>query len=344
MQMLISTEELASLKSRDLVPLKCKQCGKIFYKPKNQVLVYIKYPNKNRGNYCCTLCNYKNKITSIKTNCKNCQKEIIKEQNTIKKSKNKNFFCSSSCAAKYNNKFRIKYKWTDQQKSNFSKKLKAIKQENPFLRNLICCVCGKHFKNKTIKKTCSEICKDKHLSLVSYKECKNNINDGHELTCEFCNCVFVSKSIRKTCNKSCYKQLISKKISLYLKTNRNHIKGPHKQSFMESSFENWLIKNNIKRGLHGYLTEVHFWNKNTKKNGFIDFIFPKRKLIIELDGSHHLKRIDLDLLRDSYLKSKGWNIIRISQKEYIKKIKINKISELLSIPIRDRTEITRLEI
>ena len=34
MQLQISLEELATYKSRQLVPLKCEQCGKIFYKTK----------------------------------------------------------------------------------------------------------------------------------------------------------------------------------------------------------------------------------------------------------------------------------------------------------------------
>jgi very-short-patch-repair endonuclease len=85
---------------------------------------------------------------------------------------------------------------------------------------------------------------------------------------------------------------------------------------MERSLEEWLNKQGLHRGYNGYLTEVHFYNPNTKKNGFADFVLAKYKLIIELDGTHHIKRKKLDDVRDAYLKSRGWNVYRIPIAEY----------------------------
>lgn len=92
-----------------------------------------------------------------------------------------------------------------------------------------------------------------------------------------------------------------------------------------------MIKHGFDRGIKGYLTEIHFINKDNGKNGWIDFIFPKLKIVIELDGTHHIKRQHLDKIRDDYLTGKGYHVIRISIKEYKNKSKIKEVKELLGI-------------
>ena len=88
-------------KSRDLLPIKCKQCNKIFYKPKNQIQRVLFGINKNRLKYCSKKCQNTSKIKKIIVECKQCNKKFDKQLNQIKKSKNN--FCSKSCAAIYNN-------------------------------------------------------------------------------------------------------------------------------------------------------------------------------------------------------------------------------------------------
>jgi very-short-patch-repair endonuclease len=154
----------------------------------------------------------------------------------------------------------------------------------------------------------------------------------YNLICVECNNEFTTiHKNNKTCSKRCKNIQNSKSSSEWLRLNRSHIKGPRIQSYLESSFEAWLISNNILRGLHGYLTEVYFYNKLTKKNGWADFVFPKLKLIIELDGTHHVKRKHLDDIRDGYLSSKGWKVVRISYKEYQSKCRVSEILQLLHI-------------
>ena len=41
-----------------------------------------------------------------------------------------------------------------------------------------------------------------------------------------------------------------------------------------------------------------------------DFCAPRKKLIIELDGSQHLEQKEYDLERTTYLKSQGYKVIR----------------------------------
>ena len=87
-------------KSRDLLPLKCKQCNKIFYKPKNQIQAAL-ISKKNNIVYCSHSCQSDNKRKEIIIQCKQCNKRVVKKANQVKLYKNN--FCSSSCSAKYNN-------------------------------------------------------------------------------------------------------------------------------------------------------------------------------------------------------------------------------------------------
>jgi very-short-patch-repair endonuclease len=48
-------------------------------------------------------------------------------------------------------------------------------------------------------------------------------------------------------------------------------------------------------------------------------VFEDKKLIVELDGNQHLKSIEADKIRDSYLSSLGYNVLRISHDEFKKR-------------------------
>ena len=49
----------------------------------------------------------------------------------------------------------------------------------------------------------------------------------------------------------------------------------------------------------------------------VDFCCEKKRLVIELDGSHHATEPQLlkDILRDRYLKNKGYQILRVWSSE-----------------------------
>ena len=88
--------------------------------------------------------------------------------------------------------------------------------------------------------------------------------------------------------------------------------GRGKKSYMELYFENWLLRNKIE----GWEYDKHFWNEDIKKNYFADFCFEDKRLIIELDGTQHKNTIEADAIRDEYLRSIGYFVIRISYKEF----------------------------
>jgi very-short-patch-repair endonuclease len=112
------------------------------------------------------------------------------------------------------------------------------------------------------------------------------------------------------------KQKMSLARTLYLKNkdNRKNL-GRHKKSWMEATFEEYLIKNDI----CGWVSEKHFWSENLRKNFYVDFIFEDHKLIIELDGTQHLKTKELDEIRDSWFESIGYKVIRIDVYEFKKR-------------------------
>jgi very-short-patch-repair endonuclease len=52
----------------------------------------------------------------------------------------------------------------------------------------------------------------------------------------------------------------------------------------------------------------------------VDFVCFKKKLIIELDGSQHIDNNEQDNIRDNWLKSQGFTILRFWNNEVIKNI------------------------
>lgn len=106
MKLLIELPELNAGSSRSLFPLECEKCGKIFQGKKNDILNVLKNPKRNTLKYCSLDCFYGSKITKIQCECKQCKKVFEKTASQAKK--HPNHFCSSSCAAKYNNAHKTK--------------------------------------------------------------------------------------------------------------------------------------------------------------------------------------------------------------------------------------------
>ena len=103
---LYSNELFDEAKSKDLLPLQCKQCNETFYRMKQKIK---DFNNKNldvTGDYCSHKCRGLSKNTKQTVNCTNCNKQFNKHPSEIKKSKSGNHFCSHSCSTTYNNKHK----------------------------------------------------------------------------------------------------------------------------------------------------------------------------------------------------------------------------------------------
>lgn len=63
------------------------------------------------------------------------------------------------------------------------------------------------------------------------------------------------------------------------------------------------------------LAGVKFRRQHAIGNYIMDFCAPSRKLVVELDGSQHLLTESEDAERATFLKAKGYNVIRFSNSE-----------------------------
>jgi very-short-patch-repair endonuclease len=251
-------------------------------------------------------------------------------------------FCSSSCSAKFNNKGRVR---TQESRLKISQKIKSLiktgklksppkkyGEDHPSWKggsktrvNLVCSMCNNLLSGNQ-KKFC-ETCNTKYKPT---KEHLNKVVIKHQ--CVICTATIDTK--RLTCSDICLKERHKQNSANNLRKNRHKYQGPHTRSWMEKSFAEWLESHNINKGIYGYLEQVHFKHRvdGRTKNGWADFVFVSRKLVIELDGSHHQLRKDLDDIRDAHLShKKGYTVIRITHREYQRQTRLAEIEKLLGI-------------
>jgi hypothetical protein len=108
MKPLFTEEELNLSKSSDLLPCECQYCKKTFYITRHTILDSLNPNRATRSDFCSNKCVGLSQELRITTKCTNCGKEFKKRLNQAKKSKSGNHFCSSSCAAIYNNTHKTK--------------------------------------------------------------------------------------------------------------------------------------------------------------------------------------------------------------------------------------------
>ena len=201
-----------------------------------------------------------------------------------------NKFCSTSCSASFYNKDRKGVALDATVKQKISDSVKKFNLENPYT------------KSKQM------------FSRLSY--------------CCICNSVIQNKIV-KTCSSKCKSVLLSNNMSDRIKQNRRSNYRRDKRSYLEESFETWLLDNNISLK---YETEYTIKNHITQKWYFVDFYFPEINLIVELDGKQHEKpkHKEADKLRDEYIATNlNLNVFRISYDEYQAGSKINELLKLL---------------
>lgn len=95
--------DINTVKHKDMVEFICDYCSKII-KRKKKNLPFIKYPNLNPETcyaFCDIKCQHLHLSTALKVECKQCQKTFLKALSATLA--HPNHFCSSSCAATYNN-------------------------------------------------------------------------------------------------------------------------------------------------------------------------------------------------------------------------------------------------
>lgn len=68
------------------------------------------------------------------------------------------------------------------------------------------------------------------------------------------------------------------------------------------------------------LMGVGFRRQHAIGNYVVDFCAPRKKLIIELDGSQHLEQVEYDAERSIFLESKGYHVLRFWNYTVMKEI------------------------
>lgn len=109
MKPLYTPDEFKNAKSRDKLPFECEYCRSTFYNAKNEIQKSIKRKNENnprRNNlkYCSAKCSSISHCSGKEIHCTNCDKVVYKQARVLRKTKH--HFCSSSCAASYNNRHK----------------------------------------------------------------------------------------------------------------------------------------------------------------------------------------------------------------------------------------------
>ena len=67
---------------------------------------------------------------------------------------------------------------------------------------------------------------------------------------------------------------------------------------------------------------VQFRRQHAIGNYIVDFCSPRRKLVIELDGSQHLDQAEYDSERTKYLETKGYRVLRFWNNEILNEIDV----------------------
>jgi hypothetical protein len=106
MRLLVPVDSVASYKPKELLPLKCEHCCKIFYKRKSDVSMSLKGHPDFALRFCSLKCHHLQRVkdTHIEMSCAQCGKPVMKQISWIKK--NKYNFCSRSCSATFQNKHK----------------------------------------------------------------------------------------------------------------------------------------------------------------------------------------------------------------------------------------------
>lgn len=114
--------------------------------------------NQGRNKFCSQKCLTDYINTQITVQCANCGKEVKVQKNVYEKSLTKNFFCSHSCSASYNNTVRkLSKKVSDEKVKNRTKHISTTRKIR------ICKLCGNEYYRSESGSTrcfCSKECSE----------------------------------------------------------------------------------------------------------------------------------------------------------------------------------------
>lgn len=251
-------------------------------------------------------------------------------------------FCSQRCSGTFNNTGRVRSEASRKKTSDTLKLRNAERGRTPARKrvrapkpqlSLTCSVCDIEITGRSTKLYCSPKCRRaaKHVpkSCGVFPHTKVD-----RRTCGECGTDFwaIGKSSKKFCGIQCRNAVASRSMSERLRDpefRRNY--GRQNKSYIERSFDGWLQRHGKVYGVD-YDDEVPFKRPNGRYY-YADFIFENIKLNIELDGTQHRLTVEQDKIRDEYITSLGYQVVRITAQEYNRKSRIDEIANLLGITL-----------
>ena len=287
-----STMNILELLGYEPYKIRGQKCKEILNIYANQIGVNIEDYKSNNIKF--------RKYNELHPVCKTCGKDL-----TYKQYKDKQSFCSSSCAAIYNNQHRTISK---KQKSIFSRK-QSIRSKNVY-KDKPNYVLNTELINQ------GKILNDKN---IPYKEHYMDITKLGVHICQICGNEFIPSITLKgdiskatTCSEECHKILASKRskqtVQRLIKEGRHSGWVSRKiTSYPEKFWINVLNNNHI-----NFIREF----KVKQISGycyFLDFLIEHNghKIDLEIDGKQHEQRKEHDKERDEYLSSLNYLIYRI---------------------------------
>lgn len=213
---------------------------------------------------------------------------------------------------------------------------KSLIEYNYNLNPKLCSQCGNHHSfNTRNNKFCSHSCAATHSnSIRDYSKSRSGPPKGTKPSnyipytkisqCNICGRYHSGQG--KSCSKECKSKVLSIAMNKRIDNgwNPQEHRNRSKPSYLESSFESWLLSNNKT----DYVKNKTF--RCNRKIYYGDFYFPELKILIELDGKQHLESIEYDSHRDSsILNHYGVYTIRISYNEFVSKTKLHLIESIL---------------
>lgn len=159
---------IKQFKYKEEVLITCDECEKDFYRVKKDIRDSI--TKKINNCFCSKECFSKYQLQGVLYNCKTCNKEIYRTKCQIEN----NIFCSHTCSASYNNKYRKNEKriFSEQAKENirlarhhYFDKLKKEYNLSPVLCEY--CKNALTYKNKK-RKYCCNGCKFKSKRKLNF--------------------------------------------------------------------------------------------------------------------------------------------------------------------------------
>lgn len=263
MKIRYSEEEYKIAKSKEYLSLNCYQCNEDFKAFKSNIKFEIEN-NRGRLKYCSKTCLVNSQKNKKEYSCTTCTAKF--ERTTSEISGSKNLFCSTSCAAIFNNKNRVVVRTTFTIKDIFEVTNKwLINKSNYDITNVIDDIIklkNENYRRKIYVRSCNG-CSQRYIGLKRDRYCSDGCYDSHLKAssilpikfrkpkqllikeCDLCKTPYESyKEKQKFCSRICSsKNAISKITKEQLSLNgRKAVQANNKRSKNEILFADLCIE------------------------------------------------------------------------------------------------------